>query len=97
MGLLSRCSAEWKAEYKERPIIEMFYSSDKHGSLLDTRQYLNIEKVSLHTAMRSYLATARGHLKTDDYAHTRHMRIGLPPAQRPNIKPGETRELTPTW
>ena len=48
--------------------------------MLDTHRYLNISKVSLHAAMSmlSYLATALAHLKADDYAHMRHMRIRLP-------------------
>ena len=40
--------------------------------------------VSLHVAMSTlaYLATALAHLKADDYAHMRHMRIRLPFAKR---------------
>ena len=84
VGLLPRCSAEWKAEYKKRPIIERYFSSGKHSRLLDTHRYLNIEKVSLHAAISTlaYLATALAHLKADDYAHMRHMRINLPAAER---------------
>ena len=80
VGLLPRCSEEWKAEYKKRPSIERYFSSDKHSRLLDTHRYLNVEKVSLHVAMSmlSYLATVLAHLKSDDYAHMRHMRIKLP-------------------
>ena len=93
VGLLPRCSAEWKAEYKKRPIIERYFSSDKHSRLLDTHRYLNIQKVALHIGMSTlaYLATALAHLQADDYAHMRHMRINLPPAKR--IK--EQRELQP--
>ena len=77
VGLLPRCSAEWKAEYKKRPIIERHFSSAKQSRLLDKHRYLNIGKVSLHVAisMLSYLTTALAHLKADDYAHMRHMRI----------------------
>ena len=90
VGLLPRCSPEWKAEYKKRPIIERHFSSGKHSRLLDTHRYLNIRKVSLHVAMSmlSYLATALAHLKADDYAHMRHMRhmrIRLPAAKRTSI------------
>ena len=96
VGLLPRCSAEWKAEYKKRPTIERHFSSAKQSRLLDTHRYLNIGKVSLHVAMSmlSYLATALAHLKADDYAHMRHMRIRLPPARRArrreeqNVDPG---------
>ena len=80
VGLLPRCSEEWKTEYKKRPIIERYFSSGKHSRLLDTHRYLNIEKVSLHVAlsMLAYLATALAHLQADDYAHMRHMRVKLP-------------------
>ena len=80
VGLLPRCSEEWKAKYKLRTVIERFFSSDKHSRLMDTHRYFNISKVSLHVAMSmlSYLATALAHLKADDYAHMRHMRIKLP-------------------
>ena len=80
MGLLPRCSEEWKAEYKKRPIIERHFSSAKHSRMLATHRYFNELKVSLHAAMSvlSYLATALAHLKADDYSH---MRIRLPKAQ----------------
>ena len=83
VGLLPRCSEEWKAMYKLRTVIERYFSSAKHSRLLDTHRYLNISKVSLHGAMSmlSYLATALAHLQADDYAHMRHMRIKLPKAQ----------------
>ena len=83
VGLLPRCSEEWKAEYKKRPIIERHFSSAKHSRLMNTHRYLNIGKVSLHVlmSMLSYLATALAHLQADDYAHMRHMRIKLPKAQ----------------
>ena len=81
--MLPRCSEEWKAEYKKRTVVERYFSSDKHSRLLGTHRYLNIEKVSLHVAMSTlaYLATALAHLKADDYAHMRHMRIRLPSAK----------------
>ncbi len=83
VGLLPRCSEEWKAEYKKRPIIERYFSSGKHSRLLDTHRYLNIFKVSLHVAMSmlACLATALAHLQADDYVHMRHMRIRLPAAK----------------
>ena len=83
VGILPRCSAEWKAEYKKRPTIERHFSSAKQSRLLDTQRYLNIGKVSLHVAMSmlSYLATALAHLKANDYAKMRHMRIWLPSAK----------------
>ena len=61
-------------------MIERYFSSAKHSRLMDVHRYLNIRKVSLHAAMSmlSYLATALAHLKADDYAHMRHMRIRLP-------------------
>ena len=88
VGLLPRCSEEWKAEYKKRPIEERYFSSGKHSRLLDTHRYLKIEKVSLHVAMSilAYLATALAHLQADDYAHMRHMRIKLPAANRSKAK-----------
>ena len=84
VGLLPRCSDEWKAEYKKRPSEERFFSSAKHSRLLDTHRYLNGRKLSMHVAMSAlaYLATALAHLKADDYAHMRHMRIRLPSAKR---------------
>jgi hypothetical protein len=83
-GLLPRCSAEWKAEYKKRQSEERYFSSAKHSRLLDTHRHLNGQKVSLHVAMSTlaYLATALAHLKADDYAHMRHMRIRMPQAKR---------------
>ena len=83
VGLLPRCSEEWKAKYKQRPIIERHFSSGKHSRLMDTHRYFNIHKVSLHVTMSmlSYLTTALAHLKADDYAQIRHMRIRLPPAK----------------
>ena len=84
VGLLPRCSEEWKTRYKERTVSERYNSSDKHSRLLDTHRYFNIGKVSLHDTMSmlTYLATALAHLKADDYADMRHMRIKMPKAQK---------------
>ena len=84
VGLLPRCSDEWKDEYKKRPVIERHFSSGKHSRLMDQHRYFNILQMSLHVlmSMLSYLATALAHLQADDYAHMRHMRIKLPKAQR---------------
>ncbi len=94
VGLLPRCSDEWKAEYKKQPIEERYFSSAKHSRLLDTHRYLNGQKVSLHGVLSTlaYLATALAHLKADDYAHMRHMRIKLPKARRrePEQPPGRS-------
>ena len=83
VGLLPRCSAEWKAEYKKRPSEERYFSNAKHSRLLDTHRCLNGQKFSLHVAMSTlaYLSTARARLKADDYAQMRHMRINLPSAK----------------
>ena len=83
VGLLPRCSEEWKAKYKKRTVIERFFSSDKHSRLLNQHRYLNIFQMSLHVllSMLSYLATALAHLQADDYAHMRRMRIKLPKAR----------------
>ena len=83
VGLLPRCSEEWKAEYKKRPSEERYFSSAKHSRLLGTHRYLNGQKVSLHVVLSTlaYLATALAHLKANDYAHMRHMRIKLPAAK----------------
>ena len=83
VGLLPRCSEEWKAEYKKRTVIERHFSSAKHSRLLNQHRYLNIFQMSLHVlmSMLSYLATALAHLQADDYAHMRHMRIRLPRAR----------------
>ena len=83
VGLLPRCSDEWTIEYKKRPIIERYFSSDKHSRLMDQHRYFNIFQMSLHVAlsMLTYLATVLAHLQADDYAHMRHMRIRLPRAE----------------
>ena len=90
VGLLPRCSEEWKTEYKKRTVIERHFSSAKHSRLLNQHRYLNIFQMSLHVlmSMLSYLATALAHLQADDYAHMRHMRIKLPKARR-----SESRQL----
>ena len=95
VGLLPRCSEEWKGEYKKRPIIERFFSSDKHSRMLDTHRYLNGEKVELHVmmSMLSYLATALAHLKANDYAHMRHMRIKLQSARGASRNRGQSPRL----
>ena len=87
VGLLPRCSEEWKSKYKLRTVIERYNSSGKHSRLMDAHRYFNIYKVSLHVAMSmlSYLATALAHLNADDYAHMRHMRIKLPKARECNL------------
>ena len=83
VGLLPRCSEEWKAEYKKRTVIERHFSSAKHSRLLNQHRYLNVFQMSLHAlmSMLSYLATVLAHLQADDYVHMRHMRIRLPRAQ----------------
>ena len=93
--MLPRCSEEWKAKYKLRTVIERYFSSAKHSRLMDVHRYLNISKVSLHTAMSmlSYLATALAHLKADDYAHMRHMRIKLPKVRQ--RKPDPVMDVDP--
>ena len=97
VGLLPRCSEEWKAEYKKRPSEERYFSSAKHSRLLDTHRYLNGQKVSLHVLLSilSYLATALARLKADDYAHMRHMRIRLPDAKRRKAKREAERYVDP--
>lgn len=80
VGLLPRCSDEWKNEYKKRTTIERYFSSAKHSRLMDQHRNFNIIQMSLHVLMSTltYLATALAHLLADDYAHMRHMRIKLP-------------------
>ena len=97
VGLLPRCSEEWKAEYKKQPSEERYFSSAKHSRLLDTHRYLNGQKVSLHVLLSilSYLATALARLKADDYAHMRHMRIRLPDAKRRKAKREAERNVDP--
>ena len=97
VGLLPRCSQEWRTEYKKRPIEERYFSSVKHSRLLDTHRYLNGQKVSLHVVMSTlaYLATALAHLQADDYAHMRHMRIRLPSVQRPRAWPELEQNVDP--
>ena len=97
MGLLPRCSVEWKAEYKKRPSEERYFSSAKHSRLLDTHRYLNGQKVSLHEVLSTlaYLATALAHLNADDYAHMRYMRIRLPAAKRAKSKRVAEQQIDP--
>ena len=98
VGLLPRCSEEWKAKYKLRTVIERYNSSGKHSRLLDKHRYFNIYKVSLHVVMSvlSYLTTALAHLKADDYAHMRHMRIRLPPAKRGQANREVEQQIAPS-
>ena len=97
VGLLPRCSEEWKAEYKKRPSEERYFSSAKHSRLLNTHRYLNIFKVSLHMAMSTlvYLATALAHLQADDYAHMRFMRVRLPVARKNRKQLAAERNIDP--
>ena len=97
VGLVPRCSEEWKTEYKKRPVIERYFSSAKHSRLLGTHRHLNIFKVSLHVmlSMLAYLATALAHLQANDYAHMRHMRIRLPAAKRVKARQVAERQVEP--
>ena len=96
MGLLPRCSEEWKTRYKLRTVIELYNSSAKHSRLLDTHRYFTIEKIFFHVAMSllAYLATALAHLKANDYFNMLHMRVKLPKVRkrkpRHNPDPGIT-------
>ena len=85
VGLLPRCSDEWKTEYKKRTGIERYFSSVKHSRLTNQHRNFNIIQMSLHVLMSTlaYLATALAHLQADDYAHMRHMRIKLPKEKKP--------------
>ena len=87
VGLLPRCSVEWKTEYKKRPTIERFYGSVKHSRLMDQHCNFNMIQMSLHVLMSllTYLATALAHLQADDYAHMRHMRIKIPQVRRGSV------------
>ena len=89
VGLLPRCSEEWKTEYKKRTGIERYFSSVKHSRLLDQHREFNIIHMPLHVLMATltYLATVLAHLQADDYAHMRHMRIKLPKVQRGRAAP----------
>lgn len=89
VGLLPRCSEEWKTEYKKRPSIERFNGGVKHSRLLDQHCNFNIIQMSLHVmmSMLTYLATALAYLQADDYAHMRHMRIKIP-----QVRPGSVRQ-----
>ena len=83
VGLLPRCSEEWKTEYKKRTSIERYFSSAKHSRLMNQHRNFNIIQMSLHVlmSMLTYLATAPAHLQADDCAHMRHTRINLPKVQ----------------
>ena len=96
VGLVPRCSDEWKERYKLRTVIERYNSSAKHSSLMNQHRYFNIYKVSLHVAMSmlSYLATALAHLEADDYAHMRHMRIRLPSEKGNKAKQQSEQQIT---
>ena len=96
VGLLPRCSDEWKTEYKKRTGIERYNSSVKHSRLMNQHRNFNMIQMSLHVLMSTltYLATALAHLMADDYAHMRHMRVKLPQENRqqrqpaPEVAPG---------
>ena len=92
VGLLPRCSDEYKDELKKRTGIERHFSSVKWSRLMDQHRYIGIDRVSLHVvlSMLTYLATALAHLQADDYAHMRHMRIKLP-----NTENKRQRQLEP--
>ena len=53
--------------------------------------------VSLHVAMSmlSYLSTVLAHLKANDYAHMRYMKIKLPSAKRPKANRVEVHSVDP--
>lgn len=100
LGLLPRCSDEWKDEYKKRTSIERHFSSVKHSRLMNQHRNFNIIHMSLHVLMSTlaYLATALAHLQADVYAHMRHMRIKLPKArgeQRRQPRPAVTQIAPP--
>ena len=99
IGLVPRCSAEWKNLYKLRTGIERFFSSNKHSRLMDKHRYFNIRKMSMHATMSmlSYLATALAHLKADDYAHMRHMRIRLPRDREEKPSKMPNRDMVAAW
>ena len=89
MGILHRASDEWQKVFKRRPAIERYFSTDKHSRLLDKHQYLGQRRVRLNAKMAtlSYLLTAWGKLRADDYAHLRHMYIKLPDLPAPTREP----------
>ena len=95
MGVIHRASEEWKSIFKKRTSIERYFSSAKHSRLLDKHQCLGQQRVSLQAKLStlSYLLTAWGRLRADDYAHMRHMHIRLPRATRV-VGLSETRECT---
>lgn len=87
IGILPRFTDEWKRIYRMRTSIERYFRSAKHSRLLNQHQVLSIEKVSLHVSLSrlSYLATALGHLKANDYAGMRHMRVRLPDVREAKV------------
>ena len=93
MGVIHRASEKWKEVFRKRTSIERYFGSAKHSRLLDKHQCLGRERMNLHgrMSMLSYLLTAWGRLRADDYARMRHMRIRLP---RPGAEPSEARECT---
>ena len=49
VGLLPRCSDEWKTEYKKRTTMERHFSSVKHSRLMNRRRNFNIiQRFSTH-------------------------------------------------
>ena len=98
VGLVPRCSQEWKDLYALRTGIERYFSSAKHSRLMDEHRYFNERKVSLHASMSmlSYLATALARLQADGYAHMRHMRIRLPAAKQTEEKQESYQKVAPS-
>ena len=80
IGLTPRLTTEWKSRYRLRSSIESYFRRAKHSRLLNQHQHLGIEKAGLHVSMSrlEYLATSLAHLKANDYAGMRHMRVKLP-------------------
>ncbi len=77
IGLLPRCTGEWKWTYRLRVAIERYSRSAMHSRLLDQHQCMGISKMRLHVTMSrlAYLATALAHLEADDYKGMRRMPI----------------------
>ena len=89
MGILPRFTDKWKRIYKMRTSIERYFRSAKHSRLLNRHQFLGMAKIRLHVSLArlGYLATALTHLKADNYAGMRHMKIRLPDVQEDGIYP----------
>ena len=89
IGILPRCTNQWKRIYRMRTAIERYFRSAKHSRLLDQHQHLGLSKVSLHVkiARLAYLATALARLKADDYAGMRQMSVNLPGARPAQGRP----------